>query len=359
MNKDTNVVVAIDEADFDLERCAPPVNVGKRRPVTLRGGADDDDDKQEEEPKKGLLDKPSRLAEDDQTEGDDDHVDEALVTKPDKKQEYPESSNTEKSERAKKKRIALMVCCCLILLLVLLLGLGLGLSGDDSSISSVVASPTTGQSPSPTSSPEVGVTEAPTTDSPTVPFGTPTSSPTIDLGVDNPSVSRLPCELIREEEEVSAGNQADGNFALEIIAGDEICADVFAGPDPERPNRNHWHASIGRRDCPEFNFQEANEKCQSVGARLCGANEVANLVAQGKGCGSDNYFLWTQSACETEDGEDGYYQINVEFRLERGTDPFFSCVTDTDETTVLKCCGDNDIDAATAAYNEFFETGNL
>eukprot|EP00924_Labyrinthula_sp_SR-Ha-C_P013383 augustus_masked-scaffold_5-processed-gene-0.37-mRNA-1 protein AED:1.00 eAED:1.00 QI:0/-1/0/0/-1/1/1/0/324 len=159
-----------------------------------------------------------------------------------------------------------------------------------------------------------------------------TRSPSSSPVEEGPVQSALSCADLQISEEITDLNRGNNNFLIE----DGVCADVFAGEDPEYPNRNHWNARTGRRDCPEFDHEEAEEKCESVGARLCTREEFEAGVGLGTGCGSDNAYLWSMSECANGAG---YLKININLKGSDGV--LVSCRADLKEKTVLKCCGDD------------------
>ena len=138
---------------------------------------------------------------------------------------------------------------------------------------------------------------------------------------------------------MTAGNFGENNFKVyQTSTGISICGDTFGGPDPERPNRNHWAVRYGRRDCPKRGYQEVNEVCLLVGARLCTLSELTDGVAEGTGCGGGREFLYSSTGCE-ENGKHGIYMFD--FGLRDSKQPFFKCETDLTTPSLIRCCGDD------------------
>merc|ERR1711881_462859 len=46
-----------------------------------------------------------------------------------------------------------------------------------------------------------------------------------------------------------------------------------------------------------ISYSEAHSECESIGARLCSAEELGDDVTRGTGCNLDKRFVWTKSAC--------------------------------------------------------------
>ena len=82
-------------------------------------------------------------------------------------------------------------------------------------------------------------------------------------------------------------------------------------------------------------WEDAKTKCQSVGARLCSADELQNNEAAKSGCNYDSALVWSADSCGT-----GMYTATYgsSFTLS-GT----SCVAMEDAATVsARCCADTD-----------------
>lgn len=288
--------------------------------------------------------------EDDEEDDDDDEVKTHSGFVGGKKMKDEEQ---QKKDDRKKKGCCLLCCCVLLLLMLVVLALlfgveRIGLNGAVQQREEATEAPTVfvPSTFNPTTSPVVPTNEP--TESPTVFGGTfvptesPTNPPTLDPGVIPPLVpSRLPCDDIRVQENVTAGTFGENNFKPYPFgeAGVQVCGDTFGGQDPERPNRNHWSVRVGRKDCPTLDFFRGAELCDFVGARRCSLDEFLEGVAAGTGCGGDQNLLYTGSSCQDNEGEAGVYMFNV--GLNTTKQPFIKCESDLSVQSVIRCCGDN------------------
>ena len=86
----------------------------------------------------------------------------------------------------------------------------------------------------------------------------------------------------------------------------------------------------------EATWQTAQDACQSLGARLCTREEVENGETRGTGCSYDNFLVWTSSEC----GAGMYWTPRGD-----GASIFTVCTSATDNTMVVRCCGDVTVQA--------------
>eukprot|EP00924_Labyrinthula_sp_SR-Ha-C_P013378 maker-scaffold_5-snap-gene-0.5-mRNA-1 protein AED:0.06 eAED:0.06 QI:0/0.33/0.25/1/0/0/4/193/406 len=334
MNQDKNEQTvgfsAIDlEADVEL-RPAPMKAVVVTKPKNLRGGADDQSK--------------------DGTEGDQgsekSHISEKAISQHGGQDEY--LSTKAKEKRDKRKRI-LAILLCLLLLAILAVALALGLQQDDSQTAGVIEVPATsaptaeGETYTPTTTP----TSEPTAGDTPFPTVVPSPGPTPEVTFPTVNtISELPCDQIQNHTNVTSGRRANSNFLYENVNGVEICADTFAGfqgrgdydeeTDTYSDFRSWWNADTGYRGCPLLSFSGVVDVCETPGARLCKAEELAAFAGLSTGCGGDNTYLWSLTPCD--DG--GYYKINLDLKASGGSDPFYLCETDLEAPSLARCCGD-------------------
>lgn len=244
-------------------------------------------------------------------------------------------------EKNEKRRFYGLVGLGICLFLILLVILGIVFSPNTGAAATKLVNPvvpTTAPTERPTTATETPTTTPQPTPEDVQPTENPTTSPPTTPTIT--PVSRLPCDLIKLEDNVTALNFGENNFKIYERPGKEpICGDTFGGPDPERPNRNHWAVRYGRRDCVKRGFDEGTDLCLFIGARRCTLDEMQDGVAQGTGCGGDRELVYTGTPCETGDGEDGIFMFD--FGLRDFKEGSFECETDLDRESIIRCCGDN------------------
>lgn len=360
-----------DVDDDNIENEAPPPNqtpadTGDRddeeEPELEPEATDDEPEVADDEPAERELEEETGLqaAGDDDVGDGEDEIDEKPAIEDKPEVEDDDDGELEKgvtgkakplvdkpNEEKRSRKFLLLVLLAIFLLLLLLVILG------------IVFSPATGPSATALLNPNITATPTTITETPTpppmAPTEFPTSKPTPDGVTAAPTkqptpapvtptppttteISRLPCDEIRTEPNVTALNFGENNFKVyQTSTGVTICGDTFGGPDPERPNRNHWAVRYGRRDCVKRDYEEVNEVCLSIGARLCTLAELTDEVAAGTGCGGDRQFLYSSTECSVE-GEDGIFMFDLGLRDSK--QPFFTCETDLTTPSVIRCCGD-------------------
>lgn len=159
----------------------------------------------------------------------------------------------------------------------------------------------------------------------------PTAAPTFD---GSEQFSRRSCEMIVNDESLHIHRGIPFRLNYNLPQGQVVCADTYVGyPEGGNPERNPWTARLGQKDCEQFSFEEAKELCNSVGARMCSADELQFGAGQGSGCNGDNSLLFSSTECIN-----GYYRVNLD--LKKSKKPFFTCESDLQSLSLVRCCAD-------------------